>query len=75
VKLNITVDGKMYEVEVEVAVRQDVEPGELLVRDDGRDRVEVLLAELDVAERGRVRALEQVPRVPGRPWPGSGHGH
>src|SRR4029077_21083172 len=60
-------------VEVVVAVREDVEPRQLLVGDHRGDRVEMLLAELDVAQRRRVWALEQVPRVPGRPRPGPGH--
>ena len=40
-------------VEVVIAVSQDVEPGALLVGDDGRVRVQKLLAEPDV-EQGRV---------------------
>ena len=40
------------EIEAAVAVGHDVEPGGFLFSDDARDRIEVLLAEQGVAERG-----------------------
>ena len=57
------------EVEVVVTVRDDVQSGELLVADDRGDRVEVLLAELDIAQSGRIGPLVEVARVPLRAWP------
>ena len=62
------------EVEVVVAVREDVEASELLVGDHRSHRVEVLLAVIDVPQPGGVRPFEEVPRVPLRSRPRSGHG-
>ena len=61
-------------VEVVVAVGQDVEPGALLVGDHGRVRVEELLAEADVEQRGVERPAPQAAVVPARPRPRAGDG-
>ena len=54
------------QVEAAVAVRDDVEPRRFLGIDDGGHRVEILLAEHRVAERGLERPAGQVRVVPER---------
>ena len=61
-------------VEVVVAVREDVEPGALLVGDHGGVRVEELLAEADVEQRRVERPAPQAAVVPARPRPRAGDG-
>ncbi len=61
-------------VAVVIAVRQDVEPGPLLVADDHRQRVLELLAEADI-HHARVEGLAPHADVePARPRPGAGDG-
>jgi hypothetical protein len=60
-------------VEVEVAVRHDVETRSLLVADDGGDGVRELLAVPDVGETRRERPAVQTERVPAGTRPGSGN--
>src|SRR5207342_1578640 len=52
-------------VQVVVAVGEDVEPGELLVVEDGADGVDELLAVRHVGHTRRERALVEVAREPG----------
>ena len=56
-------------VAVEVAVRQDVEPGALFVADHDRERVLELLAEADVHHAGVERLRPHADVEPARPRP------
>jgi len=56
-------------VKVVVAVGEDVEAGALLVGDDGRVRVEELLAEANVEQRRIERPTPQALVVPAWPRP------
>ena len=61
-------------VAVEVAVREDVEPGPLFVADHDRERILELLAEADVQHAGVERLSPHAHVEPPRPRPGAGHG-
>ena len=60
-------------VEVIVAVREDVEPRPLLIRDDGRHRIRELLPEARVGERLRRGTPPEAAGEPERPRPRAGH--
>ena len=61
-------------VEVVVAIGEDVEPGALLVGDDGGLRVEELFAEPDIEQRRVERPAPQAAVVPARSRPRAGDG-
>ncbi len=55
------------QIEAAVAVRDDIEPCGFLLGDDAGDRVEILLAEQGIAERGLERPAGQAAVEPMRP--------
>ena len=62
------------QIEAAVAVGHDIEPGGFLLGDDAGDRVEILLAEQRIAERGLERSAVQAAVEPERPRVGAGDG-
>ena len=62
------------QIEAAVAVGHDIEPCRLLLGDDAGDRVEILLAEQGLAERGLERSAGQAAIEPKRSRIGAGDG-
>ncbi len=62
------------QIEAAVAVGHDIEPGGFLLGDDAGDRVEILLAEQRIAERGLERSAGQAAVEPKRSRVGAGDG-